>query len=1026
MDVEVKLYEPDGKMIASTDWGGKGYAESLWVLPESAGEYKLEVSPIDKQAEAGRYGLRIEKIGKWEEATTRDRDFVTAHRTFREAGKLRDQGTADSLRQAIEKYKEATPLWRSVEDRNGEANAINETGFVYALLGESQKALEYYRQALSLWRGVKNHREEAIALQNIGMAHVRLGKPREALEFFDQALILGRSVGDRFGEATTLNSIGTAYGMVGERHKELEYFSQALQLRRVLKDRPGEARTLNNIGVTYLSLGEKQRALEYFHKALPLRRVMGDRRGEANTLHNIGRIYQDLSDLQNALNYLEQALRLERELGDLQGEPITLNNIGAIYRDLGKLQKAQEYHNQALNINRAVKDPYNEAYTLSNIGVVYLKLGDSQRALDFFTKALALQRTVGDTYGEAYTLANLGNTYSSLHEQEKALTYLRQALSLARAVGDRSNEAATLRVMARVDRNLGRLDTARAQIEIALDIVESARGSVASQNLRTSYLASKQDYYEFYIDLLMQMHKVQPVADRDADALQASERARARSLVEILNEAHTDIRKGVDPLLLERERSTQQQLNVKSERLTRLLSGKHSEEQETAARKEVEGVLSDYRDVEAQIRAKSPRYAALTQPQPLSLKEIQQLLDKETLLLEYALGKERSYLWAVTPNSVTSFELPGRAEIEATARRFYELVTTRKNRELEAQAEAAAALSRLLLRPVADQLGRKRLLIVTDGALHYIPFAALPEPIVNDQRSALSRKTISKYQPLLINHEIVSLPSASVLAVLRRELAGRLPSPKTVAVLADPVFRSDDSRLKPDVSKIEKTPKESSARSSSTGDFKSEVERSAWESGVEDLPRLQHSREEASAIVSQIPASQVLLALDFAANREAAISGQLEQYRIVHFATHSLLNNVHPELSGIVLSLVDKAGRSQNGFLRLHEVYNLKLPAELVVLSGCRTAWGKEVKGEGLIGLTRGFMYAGAPRVVVSLWTVSDQGTAELMKRFYQGMLAKGLRPAAALRAAQIAMWKSKWWEAPYYWAGFVLEGEWR
>ena len=169
-----------------------------------------------------------------------------------------------------------------------------------------------------------------------------------------------------------------------------------------------------------------------------------------------------------------------------------------------------------------------------------------------------------------------------------------------------------------------------------------------------------------------------------------------------------------------------------------------------------------------------------------------------------------------------------------------------------------------------------------------------------------------------------------------------------------------------------------------------------------------------------------LLALDFAANRETAISGQLAQYRIVHFATHGLLNNVHPELSGIVLSLVDEAGRPQNGFVRLHEVYNLKLPAELVVLSGCRTALGKEVKGEGLIGLTRGFMYAGAPRVVVSLWPVSDKGTAELMKRFYQGMLGKGLRPAAALRAAQIAMWKSKWWDAPYYWAGFVLQGEWR
>jgi CHAT domain-containing protein len=169
-----------------------------------------------------------------------------------------------------------------------------------------------------------------------------------------------------------------------------------------------------------------------------------------------------------------------------------------------------------------------------------------------------------------------------------------------------------------------------------------------------------------------------------------------------------------------------------------------------------------------------------------------------------------------------------------------------------------------------------------------------------------------------------------------------------------------------------------------------------------------------------------LKAVDFDANRATATNTDLSQYRIVHFATHGLLNSQHPELSGVVLSLLDEQAQPQDGFLRAHEIYNLNLPAELVVLSGCKTGLGKEIKGEGLVGLTRGFMYAGAARVVVSLWDVNDVATAELMKRFYQKMLAEGQRPAAALRAAQVAMWKEKRWQAPYYWAAFVLQGEWR
>jgi CHAT domain-containing protein len=340
----------------------------------------------------------------------------------------------------------------------------------------------------------------------------------------------------------------------------------------------------------------------------------------------------------------------------------------------------------------------------------------------------------------------------------------------------------------------------------------------------------------------------------------------------------------------------------------------------------------------------------------------------------------------------------------------------------------AAELSWMLLGPAASQLGKKRLAIVADGALQYIPFAALPAPSPGNGEG---RKSGAEPQPLFVEHEIVSLPSASTLGTLRRETAGRKPAEKSIAVLADPVFTDDDTRVRRDVGNAGAKGKARSADSDETDIGFLQMTRSGRETGVISgeggFGRLLSTRREAAAISAMVPERERMQALDFEASRTTALRPELGEYRIVHFATHGLLNNIHPELSGIVLSLVDKEGKPQDGFLRLQDIYNLTLSAELVTLSACQTGLGKEIKGEGLVGLTRGFMYAGAPRVVASLWKVDDRATSELMKRFYQGMLGpERLRPAGALRQAQLSIWKQKQWREPYYWAAFVLQGEWK
>jgi CHAT domain-containing protein len=539
----------------------------------------------------------------------------------------------------------------------------------------------------------------------------------------------------------------------------------------------------------------------------------------------------------------------------------------------------------------------------------------------------------------------------------------------------------------------------------------------------------------------MHMHRLDPARGYAAAALEVSERSRARSLLDLLNESGVDVREGVPAELIERERAASARLNSAASYQRQLLGENYTAAQAEAAAKDVDELSTALGEAEAQIRQASPRYAALTRPQPSSAGSIQrEVVDADTLLLEYTLGKERSFLWAVSPSAITAYELPGREEIERAAEHTRDLLTARSHSipgESPAQrrarideadrqyGEASARLSRLLLGPVAAQLGTKRLLIVTPGLLQLIPFGALPSP---PPPAFPSAESIS---PLIASHEVVTLPSASTLVALRREPARRAAPTKLVAILADPVFSLGDDRF--GETSLGGAPTTSTAlRAVNTAPATARGGRnlsSAAGSGAQPyraLPRLFTSRWEAARIAELAPPGAVIQALDFTANRETAAGAAVSASRIVHFATHAIINDAHPELSGIALSMLDRSGQPQDGFLRAHDIFNLKLSADLVVLSACRTALGKDFKGEGLVGLTRGFMYAGAPRVVGSLWPSDDKATAELMVKFYGKLLKKGLSPAAALRAAEIEMFRDRRWRQPYFWAAFILQGEWR
>lgn len=976
--------------------------------------------------------------------------------------------------QALQFYNEALPLRRSVGDRDGEATTLNSIGLVYSDLDEQQRALEFYDQALKLARAIENRQTQAISLSYIGRAYSMLGSPLEALAVNTQALALYRAVSDRRGELDMLAALGGVHSDLGEQQKALELHQQALPLYRAMGDLNGEGLTLNNIGLVYDNLGERQRALDFYHQALPLYRAVGNRRGEAVTLNNIGAVYIELGQTQQSLDVYHQALSLSRAVGDRVHEATTLNNIGLVYSQVGEPLLALDVYNQALPLRRAVGDRNGEAATLNNIGLAYSQvrelrraveffnqalplfrlvanrsgeagtlsniataytdLGEQKRALEFYQQALTLQRGIQDREGEATTLNNIGLTYAEIGDFERAVEHYNQALRGHRAVGNRGLEVTTLGNLAFVERRLGDLAAARAWIEQALGIIATLRSEIGTQRLRTSYFSTVSRYFEFYVDVLMQLHRMDPRKGYDQLALEVSEAGRARGLLDLLSEAGADIRQGIDPAQLAREQDIQQRLNAVAAVRMKILAGRPTPEQVEKVEQELRRLTLEYDQVRTEIRQKNPRYAALQQPQPLKVREIHRLLDSQTMLLEYALGEERSYLWAVTATSIASFELPKRETIETAARELNALLTARaRNKETDPAAErqAASSLSQMLLAEVARQFAGRRLVIVADGALNYVSFGALP---IVWQRLTGSTESLD-FAPLLVEHEVVNLPSASALAALRRETADRRPAPRLLAVIADPVFTADDQRVLLSMSATTSPVRSGSDATDPTqrsvpSIAEIQLRRSAEETGTtrggDNFNRLPGTRNEADAIATLVPPARRKQALDFDANREAATNPELGQYRYIHWATHGLLDSRHPELSGLVFSLVDQRGRPVDGFLRLHDIFNLKLASDMVVLSACQTGLGQEIRGEGIVGLTRGFMYAGAPRVVVSLWKVDDEATAELMKQLYEGILRNRLRPAAALRAAQIAVSKQDKWQHPYYWAAFTLQGEWK
>ncbi len=1049
-DMSVALFSPSGQeMLEFDNPSDRNGSKQISVIAEAAGIYSFEIRPREASETAvGGYGIDLIELRP---ATTQDRLRTTAEWTAARAFLHLREVRPENLAQALALYGKALEGFRSLSDRPQEAATLYGLGMVHYMDNQPADAAAAFTQALEIWRTVGDRRQEGMALNQIGRSRRRLpGDASRALAAFEEALPLARATRDRDLECTLLHNLAKLQVSLGNLSAAVPSYQQALEIYRRRPDPAGEALIANALGEVYDQQGRPAEALDSFKQALSLARRLRLNL-EAESLDKLGDLYQRLGQPHQALEYFIPALDKYYEAHNFAAQGLVLIHLGSLFDELGEPEQGEKLLSQALELlgdprdkvrtqlllsqiaaergdagkalqltqealdaSRQLEYPAGEAAALRSLGFLHLGRGAAREGQVALEQALHLLEQIDSLAGQAETRRGLGQAAAALGDFAAAERSFGQALALARELGDTAEESRILTETARSERAQGRLAAARISLEQSLDRLESLRSAIAGDELRASHFAAQRQTYEEYVEILLELHRQDPSAGLDARAFEAAERARARGLLDFLAQARVDLRQG-DPALLAEEDRLRLEMNAKAAlRIERLRKPEKATEVK-ALDQEIAALSTRYEIVEARLQASSPGYAGLRQPE-IDLSRIQhRVLDGGTVLLEYFLAEPHSILWLVTPDSIASFELPGRAEIEELARRVHEELGVHLSGGAGEERKNLAALSRMLLAPLTralDRIAGKRLAIAADGALWYIPFAALPVPASDQSKGEV---------PLIVEHEIVQVPSVAVLQELRRSDENRARPAGAIALIADPVFDITDLRLQTPPKRIaavvaQAPPPPRDPWSAVFGKLRGSTEGATFE-------RLRATRHEAEAIAKEAAPRRVLLALDFQANRELATGPDLAAYRVVHFATHGILDVQHPQLSGLVLSQVSEQGEPRDGFLRLDDIYQMHLNADLVVLSGCQTALGKNLRGEGIVGLTHGFFHAGASQVLATLWPVEDRATAELMQRFYHRLFHDGLSPSAALRQAQLDLRRDPMWRSPNYWAAFVLQG---
>lgn len=927
------------------------FTESLYYLAKKNGSCTIKVFGTSKEA-VGQYIIRIKQLRK---VGSTDIHYLQGQYFFLEAEKLRAKADKDSFIKAISYYQKSITEWDLCFQKERSGICLNLIGETSYYLGDIDVAIKHMLQASEL-------------LTNSA-------------------------------KAQTLNNLGHLHFAIGEKDKALNFFNESVETNSFYNDKTIKVNTLNGIASIQRSLGKTEDALKTLYEVIDVANEVNYKLEFAAALHTIGIIFANHGEHAESLKFLNSALSVWQEKKLIVNEVSTLNAIGGAYLEALDLEPANKIYLNVLELAERTGQIQEKGIAFFGIGyIAYLKR-DYENSLEFYTKALDIFSKINSTSLASLTSRFVGLAHAKLKRYDEALKFYTNAYELAKK-SSVDNIYQALYRRAELHQYIGRFDLALNDIQETLKVY-ATREQTTNYQLKIFQSVPLNDIYKLYISILMDLHQQNPLKGYSQQAFELHEKSRASVLLNLIVEKDLNLHE-IDQGLLDEEGQIQQKIIEKNDEIKALSKQENSlKVEKNKLERDLSLLILKLNLIQSKIRKNSPQYVTTKNTKTLTLEEIQGLLDANTTLLQYALGKDKTYLWVISNKTFNVYTLPKVEKIEALARQFINELRNRPVKTKFAKQMSYGQIddfSQLILGQCVDDLQTERLLIVADGFLNQIPFSALIKP--------------KKNYPLIVDHEVVNVSSISTLEVLKAK--SRLAS-NSILIVSDPVLTPNDTRLKVRLRKRQQV----NANINRNKINRLVVER--FERN--ELGKLKFAAAEVSSIASIFRGENPKILSGINASLNSLLDSDISTYKIIHFIAHGFNDNDKPELSGLVLSVYDIKGENKTAYFTSQHISNLKLNADLTVLSACHTAFGKQVLAEGSIGLAYSFMTAGSERVLSTLWAIEDQSTSVFMATFYNEMKKNNLNPAAALRRAQIFMLNTKEWNAPYYWAAFQLQG---
>jgi CHAT domain-containing protein len=995
----------------------------------------LSVTAISAQAN------EADKIFQEAKELENKSQFKEAHSKFQQALELYEKqknkkGIADTLYQlgninnlltqykdAISVLERAKKLHAELKDRKAMATDITDLAEIHMLIGNLEESLKLTTEAMKIHEAIGNQEGIAstllvIASCYLDQAKIELGiettkrafdvsvqigdetlKAKSlgllgtfykykgdhdlSLDYYQQSNSINERLGKRSMIADTLINIGAVYAELGDLPKSLEYYSQSAEMFEEFGDQYGISVVNNNMGVSYYRLGEYEKAREAFQRSYDISVATGAKQGQAMGLSNVAYVSMELGNYDDALNRFQKALKISEEADDKWAIVSTLSGTANCYENQGKYSTAFEYYKKAYQLAVESEFKMPQANNLMMMGVMNWKSGKTDSVLENLQKSAALLESTGTQHGLAENLYWTGAVQLSMNHLADAEAALLKSIHIANEIGYVYSLSPALHKLAIVYRDSGRSEEAIQKLVEAVNVIESSRKELKLAEQRTGFFQSKVDVYDDLVSLLVSSNHID-------QAFEYVQRSKARGFVDMLAEAKIDPEKYLSDDLRKKKKSLLSDLMMVHNRI------EQETDQETTDKTKIRELLRKRSDLQSsltnlvlEIRQQNPEYAELQYQKPLTLSEAQALLQEQDVVFEYYVRKSASLLFAVSKSEAHVFKLPKSEKLRDEISQLREALLNPDeayntiHHSYTKYGQLSQRLYNELLTPAQKMIKGKRIILAPDGPLNYLPFESLLTKKTN-----LSQINFANLPYLARDHEISYVSSMSVLfSVLQRKKEPIENTQKQLLAFADPQLNN------------------LSTQGPSTR--------------ANTLIPLEYARAEVAEIARLYRAKDVTVLIGPEASERRLKQMDLKSYRALHFASHALIDEQHPEFSSLMLTPDEKGG--EDGYLTMREIFDLKFNADLIVLSACKTGLGKEFSGEGLTGISRAFLLSGTPSVVVSLWDVYDRSTAQLMAAFYKNL--KNKNKAAAIKQARIELIQSGKFSHPYYWAPFILIG---